>query len=146
MLARKVVRGLALSSLMLLGACVCNRTVATTAEVPPAPPPAPAALSQTVYFAWDKSDLTPEAHAVITQVASENKTPLEVVGHTDTSGSDSYNQSLGQRRADTVADALRAQNATVCAAASRGESDLAVSTGDGVREPLNRRATITRCP
>jgi OOP family OmpA-OmpF porin len=99
----------------------------------------------TIYFGFDKYNLTPEAQAVIDQIVSETSTPLAVVGHTDTSGSSAYNQALGQRRADSVAGALSAQGKELCEKASKGETDLAVQTGDGVREPLNRRAVVTTC-
>ncbi|MEH6665231.1 MAG: OmpA family protein, partial [Brevundimonas sp.] len=67
-----------------------------------------------------------------------------IVGHTDTSGSAQYNVGLSQRRARTVADALVAQGVSggVIQLDARGENDLARPTADGVREPLNRRATI----
>jgi len=129
--------------IFLLGACACNEEVAP----PPAPPaPAPvAAAPTTIYFEWDRSDLTPEAQAAIDQIAREGSGPYAVTGNTDTSGSSDYNQGLGQRRADSVANALKAQNASVCSATSDGENNLAVNTGDGVREPLNRRAIVGPC-
>jgi outer membrane protein OmpA-like peptidoglycan-associated protein len=44
-----------------------------------------------------------------------------------------------------VRDALVARgiSATSITAEARGESDLARATGDGVREPLNRRTAVT---
>tara|TARA_R110000868_G_C10326745_1_gene713746 strand:+ start:69 stop:389 length:321 start_codon:yes stop_codon:yes gene_type:complete len=101
-----------------------------------------------VYFDWDRSDLTSEAGAVITQAANYAKsgrpTRVLVVGHADTSGSAAYNVGLSNRRARTVADALVAQgvNGGVIALDGKGETALARPTADGVREPLNRRATI----
>ena len=38
-----------------------------------------------------------------------------------------------------------AEGKDLCEKASKGETDLAVQTGDGVREPLNRRAVVTTC-
>ena len=66
------------------------------------------------------------------------------MGHADTSGSAAYNVRLSQRRAATVRDALVSQGVTGGAITTegRGETDLARPTADGVREPLNRRATI----
>ena len=74
-----------------------------------------------------------------------NPTRVVIVGHTDTSGSAAYNVRLSERRARTVADALVGQgvNGGIIALEGRGETDLARPTADGVREPLNRRATIT---
>ena len=115
---------------------------------PPPPPPAPTARQFVVYFDWDRSDLTAEAQSVVTQAANYAKsgrpTRILVVGHADTSGSAAYNVGLSNRRARTVADALVAQgvNGGVISLDGKGETQLARPTADGVREPLNRRATI----
>lgn len=127
---------------------------APTPAPPPPPPPAPAprpapqARQFVVYFDWDRSTLTAEAQQVVAQAAayasSGNPTRVLVVGHTDTSGSAAYNLGLSNRRARTVADALVAAgvNGGVISLDGRGETQLARATADGVREPLNRRATV----
>jgi len=118
------------------------------ARVTPPPPPPPARREFVVYFDWDRSDLTAEAQSVVTQAANYAKsgraTRILVVGHADTSGSAAYNVGLSNRRARTVADALVAQgvNGGVISLDGKGETALARPTADGVREPLNRRATI----
>lgn len=99
----------------------------------------------TIYFGFDKYNLTSEAQAVISQIVADTSGAVSVVGNTDTSGSNAYNAALGQRRADSVANALKAQGKGICSAVSDGETNLAVKTGDGVREPLNRRAVVTPC-
>ena len=118
---------------------------------PPPPPPVaqkPAPRQFVVYFDWDRSDLTAEARSVITAAANYAKsgqaTRLLVVGHADTSGSAAYNIGLSNRRARTTADALVAQGVAggVISLDGKGETQLARATADGVREPLNRRATI----
>ena len=113
-----------------------------------APPAEPLPESGLVYFDFDRSDLTAEARSVVTQAANYAKsgapTRVLVVGHTDTSGNAAYNQGLSNRRARTVADALVAQgvNGGVISLDGKGETQPAKATGDGVREPLNRRATV----
>jgi len=108
----------------------------------------PAARQFVVYFDWDRSVLTTEAQAVIAQAAAYSKTGAPtrvlVVGHADTSGSAAYNIGLSNRRARTTADALVAQGVAggVISLDGKGETQLARATADGVREPLNRRATI----
>lgn len=119
---------------------------------PPAPPPAPVATFDArtfiVYFEFDKSDLTADAQAVVSAAADYAKTGnaarIVVVGHADTSGSAAYNIRLSERRAKTVADALVGQgvDGSKLAVDWKGESQPAVATGDGVKEPLNRRSTI----
>ena len=102
-----------------------------------------------VYFPFDQYVLTPEAQAVVQQAADYAKgggaTKIVVTGHTDTSGSDKYNQKLSERRAKAVADGLVSLgvNATALAVDWKGESAPAVATGDGVKEPLNRRSTVS---
>jgi OOP family OmpA-OmpF porin len=104
------------------------------------------AMAWTIYFGFNKSNLTQEAQAVIAEIAKSDAGAFAVTGHTDTSGSNAYNQALGSRRASSVADALSSNGKGTCSVASDGESNLAVATGDGVREPLNRRAVVTTCP
>jgi outer membrane protein OmpA-like peptidoglycan-associated protein len=71
-------------------------------------------------------------------------TQVVVVGHTDTSGSPAYNVRLSERRAKAVADALVGLGVaqTALQVDWKGETMPAVATGDGVKEPLNRRSTI----
>jgi flagellar motor protein MotB len=66
-------------------------------------------------------------------------------GHTDTSGGFAYNMRLSERRAKATADALVGQgvNQSVLKVDWKGKTDLAVQTPDGVKEPLNRRSTIS---
>lgn len=67
-------------------------------------------LSSDVLFGFDSAALTPKGSAAIAQVADQLKqrrdASVTVVGYTDRLGSNSYNQALSQRRADTVRTAL----------------------------------------
>lgn len=102
-----------------------------------------------VYFGFDRSDLTSAAQGVIAEVVAALEgvaTPIvSLVGHADTSGSAAYNVGLSQRRVNTVAAALQGAGVNMAGVtrAARGESEPAVATGDGVREPRNRRVEIT---
>jgi outer membrane protein OmpA-like peptidoglycan-associated protein len=118
-------------------------------EVRPQPEaPRPVMREFVVYFPFDQSVLTPEAQTVVQEAASYaqqgNATQVQVVGHADTSGSAAYNVRLSERRARAVADAMvgLGVNPGVITADWRGETQPAVQTGDGVREPLNRRTSI----
>jgi outer membrane protein OmpA-like peptidoglycan-associated protein len=102
-----------------------------------------------VYFPFDQSILTGDAQAVIQQAAqyamSGAATQVTVIGHADTSGSVAYNVRLSERRAKAVADALAGLgvNQGVMSVDWKGETEPAVATGDGIKEPLNRRSTIS---
>lgn len=120
---------------------------------PPVPPPVARPACPTsefvVYFEWDRSNLNAAAletiDAAVNRARQCNVAGTIVVGHTDTSGSPTYNQGLSERRASVVRDALVARGlaAGSIQTQARGESDLARATRDGVREPLNRRTAVT---
>lgn len=102
-----------------------------------------------VYFEWDRSNLNDTAlqtiDAAVRQAQQCNMGGVVVVGHTDSSGSTRYNEGLSERRAAVVRDALvqRGVATTMITSEARGETQLARATGDGVREPLNRRTVVT---
>jgi iron complex outermembrane receptor protein len=121
------------------------------APAPYVPPPvqAPAApKSYLVFFNFDKSDLTPQAVEIVNTAARNAQagkvTELTVTGHTDTVGSDAYNMRLSRRRAESVAAQLEKDGipSSEIAIVAKGKRDLLVPTGDGVREPQNRRVQI----
>ncbi len=121
---------------------------------PPAPAPAPVAASNdfTVYFDFDSWTLKAEQLKVLTDVITTartgGQTNISVVGHTDTSGDNAYNQRLSVHRANVVVEALVDMGARRAAlhASGVGETDLAVQTEDGVKEAQNRRTVITLQP
>lgn len=102
-----------------------------------------------VFFAFDRSDLTPVSEAVVNEVVDAWKQgrPAKVMlaGHADRAGSERYNMALSERRARTVAAALVARGvpADVLDVKWFGESQPRVPTPDGVAEPQNRRVEIT---
>ena len=118
---------------------------------PPVTPPPPVCPTSefTVYFEWDRSNLNQAAldtiDAAVERARQCNISGAVVIGHTDTSGSNAYNVGLSQRRAGVVRDALVARGFPqgLINTEARGETDLARATGDGVREPLNRRTAVT---
>jgi outer membrane protein OmpA-like peptidoglycan-associated protein len=122
---------------------------------PPPPPPAPAQAASngfTVYFDFDSWTLKAEQLKVLDDVIatarSGGQTNIVIVGHTDTSGSAEYNQKLSVRRANVVVEALVQMGARRAAlhASGVGETDLAVETGDNVKEAKNRRTVVTLQP
>ncbi|HEX6117930.1 MAG TPA: OmpA family protein [Dongiaceae bacterium] len=105
-----------------------------------------------VYFALGRSTLDAEAKATVTAAAQEfqrtGSASITVQGHTDTSGNASFNQALSERREQAVTDELVKLGvpATAISGSATGETDLAVPTGDGVREAQNRRVEIAVAP
>ena len=132
-----------LATTLLVAACASE-------PPPPPPPPPPVAAPQSfmVFFDWDRSNLSPQAVQVIGQAAAAFKTRgsarITATGHTDTSGPENYNMALSLRRANSVKNELVRQGvpADAIAVIGKGESSPLVATGDGVREPQNRRVEI----
>lgn len=101
-----------------------------------------------LYFQQATDQLVPESAAMLVDVVrairERRSTDVSVVGHTDTTGDSKLNYELGLRRARAVVELLQQSGAeaSVLNAASHGESDLLVQTGDNVAEPKNRRVEI----
>lgn len=129
---------------------------AAPAPAPAAPPTAPVPQAApacsdvpfVVYFEWNQSILTDQAKQVIANAASRAKTceitRVAIEGHADRSGSASYNVGLSEKRARIVRDELIRLGvpASLITIEAKGESEPAVATPDGKREPLNRRAEV----
>jgi outer membrane protein OmpA-like peptidoglycan-associated protein/opacity protein-like surface antigen len=102
-----------------------------------------------VFFDWDRSDITPQAAAILDNAAAAyqqtGQAQVVLAGHADRSGSADYNVGLSQRRADAVRSYLAGRGVPSGAIATEafGESRPLVETADGVREPQNRRVEIT---
>ena len=109
-------------------------------------PPAP--VSYTLYFVRDTDDLTADSRAlapsILAEIAKFPAAEVVVIGHTDTQGTDDYNDKLSLDRARAVKQQLIALgfDAAHIIVAGRGKRELLVQTADGVAEPRNRRAEI----
>ncbi|MFM9862518.1 MAG: OmpA family protein [Micropepsaceae bacterium] len=114
------------------------------------PPPLPPAQPKTfiIFFGFNKCNITAEADAVLSEAASAAKSggsaSVRIVGHTDTVGSPGYNQKLSECRANAAKANLVGKGVSdgSISTSGKGESELMVQTGDSVKEPQNRRATI----
>jgi hypothetical protein len=101
-----------------------------------------------VFFDWDSTRLSDSALNTLSQVVTTFRNTgnalVTATGHTDSSGSPEYNMALSLRRANAVKNELVRQGvpATAITVVGKGETDLLVQTGDGVREPQNRRVVI----
>ena len=109
----------------------------------------PAAPAQfTLYFIEGRDEFTEDSKRdfdrVFAEIAQRPVPDVLVIGHTDTVGTDAFNDNLSRQRAEVVKRALvargiAAQNIT---AVGRGKREPIVATGDNVVEPRNRRVEI----
>ena len=101
-----------------------------------------------VSFDFDSAELLPQdgpvIEAVLAAAAAQPGLTLRIVAHTDTVGSEVYNQALAERRANTVILALLqgGLNRGRIITEPVGEGRLRVETADNVPEPDNRVAVI----
>lgn len=114
-------------------------------QPPPAMPEQPPVL---VFFDFDAAQVPAEAAPLLDSVAGVARDNpnmrFQVVGHADRAGSAAYNNRLSENRARNIAQALAARGVSMdrMSVDWRGEMDPRVLTGDGVREPENRRVVI----
>ncbi len=90
----------------------------------------------------------PVLDSVARVIAENEKTIVEVVGHTDSTGSNAINVPLSSDRAVAVADYLSSHNVMPARIATQGVSDrYPVATNDtDAGRALNRRVEITLVP
>ena len=105
-----------------------------------------------VTFATDSSDLSPAFFDVLNSVGTVidefDKTVVEVAGHTDSTGSDAYNQSLSERRSASVVSYLRGRGVISerLITIGVGESRPIADNGSSEGRQENRRVEITMVP
>jgi outer membrane protein OmpA-like peptidoglycan-associated protein len=105
-----------------------------------------------VTFATNSSDLSPAFFDVLNSVGKVlkefDKTVVEVAGHTDNTGSESYNQSLSERRAAAVSSYLQAQgtNPQRLITVGMGELRPVADNNTANGRQINRRVEITMVP
>ena len=105
-----------------------------------------------ITFGIDSANIDAGFRDTLNQVASTltqyEKTYVDVLGHTDSSGSDAYNQALSERRASAVADYLSSRGVQSARLAARGygESQPKASNLDAAGRSANRRVEIRLVP
>ena len=103
-------------------------------------------------FAVDSSTLSGPAQTTFNKIAATlkdyDKTAIHVVGHTDSSGSDEYNQKLSQQRAQAVAQFLtgRGVDSQRVLTWGRGESQPIATNDTEAGRAENRRVDIVIKP
>jgi outer membrane protein OmpA-like peptidoglycan-associated protein len=105
-----------------------------------------------VTFAFDSANLNSNFYPVLDKVAETlkeyDKSVIEVAGHTDSTGSDSYNQALSERRANSVADYLsnKGLERTRMVTVGAGEAHPVASNDTEEGRAQNRRVELTIVP
>lgn len=109
-------------------------------------------IASDVSFDIDSAQIRPDALNTYAKIANilktYDKTVVHIVGHTDSSGSAEHNQGLSERRAASVSSYMTGQGlpGSRVRQEGRGERELLVRTGDGVKESRNRRVDIVIKP
>jgi outer membrane protein OmpA-like peptidoglycan-associated protein len=102
-------------------------------------------FKEKVLFAYDRSDLNATAIANLANfkdiLIKYPETNITVIGHTDSKGSDTYNQSLSERRSQAVTNYLTGNSvsATRLTAIGKGETDPIATNDTEEGSGLNRR-------
>lgn len=101
-----------------------------------------------ITFDTDRADVKPEFRTVVASLSdaleAQPSTTIDIIGHADARGSDSYNQSLSERRAWSVSQMLRDEGvqAERLNAFGRGETQPLASNDTDQGRARNRRVEI----
>lgn len=129
--------------------------VAEAAPPPVAPAPPPVSyetmtLSAGALFDFDKASLKPEGMMQLDDVAgkitsNDKVESVRIVGHTDSTGPESYNQQLSLRRATSVRDYLgtKGVDSSLMSISGMGESSPAADNSTRAGRAQNRRVEVT---
>ena len=94
------------AGLLLVSCSTSKKDADVTAPVPGSVEDFNQNVANTVYFGFDKFNITPEAQSTLDQIASWLKMYTQrnvtVEGHADRRGTVEYNLALGNRRAESV--------------------------------------------
>jgi outer membrane protein OmpA-like peptidoglycan-associated protein len=105
-----------------------------------------------VTFATGSSDLNPAFFDVLTSVGKVirefDQTVVEVAGHTDSTGSEAYNQTLSERRSSTVSQYLQSRKISSqrLITIGLGENMPLADNSQEIGRQSNRRVEITMVP
>lgn len=127
----------------------CDGVPVAQAEAPVVAPTATkVVLNADTFFDFDKSTIKPEGRQILDQVASQvntiNLETLIATGHTDSIGTEAYNQGLSERRANAVKDYLMSQGIPADRIYVEGKGELQPRASNSTREgrAQNRRVEI----
>lgn len=105
-----------------------------------------------ITFDVDRADVKPQFQSTLNEVAATlaqyRQTYIDVLGHTDATGSDAHNQALSERRARAVADYLASRQVHRARMATRGfgESQPIADNSTEYGRSENRRVELKVVP
>jgi outer membrane protein OmpA-like peptidoglycan-associated protein len=132
------------------GAQLLNFPLPPVQAPEPEPAEPPLMRFQDVLFDFDKSNLRPEADAILAPVLEmlqrDPALSVDIEGHADWMGSDDYNIRLSQRRAQAVVEWLVARGIARerLNAVGKGEREPIASNETAEGRQLNRRVEVRR--
>lgn len=102
-----------------------------------------------LFFETETTKLVAESKAAISDIFAAIKKRgairINISGHTDSAGSDQFNETLARNRANSIRDLLIqggvSQDRMIVT--SHGKGNPLIPTADGVHEPRNRRVEVT---
>ena len=124
-------------------------------EAPPPPPPPvvmyeKTTMSTSALFDFDSDVLKEEGKVALQALGDDIKSKsgkvvdIDIIGHTDSTGPEDYNQGLSERRAQAVADYIIAEgiDATIIDVSGEGESNPIASNDTREGRAENRRVDV----
>lgn len=110
-------------------------------------------MPSSVTFDVDRWEVKPQFYSVLDDVGrtlgSYDQTYIDVLGHTDTTGSNEHNQTLSERRAASVADYLASRGVNRARMATRGFGETAplyIPDDTEAKKAANRRVELKIVP
>jgi outer membrane protein OmpA-like peptidoglycan-associated protein len=135
--------------------CGVKPKKAVKKEPPPKPKPKPKVVKQSVVieakvlFDFDSDEVKPEGKQYIEEIRQKYRfftaDSIEIIGHTDSSGPEAYNQGLSERRSASVKKYLveTGSDAGKIRTSGRGETQPVADNGTEEGRQKNRRVEIT---
>ena len=105
-----------------------------------------------ILFGFDQSVLTADSQEALARFAENMNanpdTDIQIIGYTDSTGTDAYNQKLSERRAESVYNFLRtkAVSSERMLAVGKGEADPVADNSTKVGQQKNRRVEVYILP
>jgi OOP family OmpA-OmpF porin len=136
--------------------CGAEPPAPAVVEAPPPPPPPPVVMyekttmSTSALFAFDSDVLKEEGKVALHELGDSIKAKgakvvdIDVIGHTDSTGPEVYNQGLSERRAQAVADYIIGEgiDANIIDVSGEGENNPIASNDTREGRAENRRVDV----